>query len=109
MVPILDPTRRWQCPSCERQHVTHDPRVVTPMHPCTAQKGLMVPYVEVHGIELAKHSARHVVVERGDYVGGEQGLRTDAEGRVAMGVSTERADGSNDFTVFAPTATAQAQ
>lgn len=75
------------------------------MHPCKAQKGLMVPYVEVHGVELSKHKVRHVPVERGDYVNGEIGVVHDGEGRAVQAVRTEREDGSYDCHVFAPTAT----
>jgi hypothetical protein len=78
------------------------------MHPCRGQKGLTVPYVEFHGVELAKNAARHVAVERGDYVGNEKGVTTDAEGKAVMAVRTERPDGSYDCAVFAPSATAQA-
>lgn len=103
--PLLDPTRWWECPSCRRQHVTHDPRAITPMHDCPSLKGLMAPYVQVrnnHGLV----GVRHVAVEREDYVNGDRGLRTDGEGRVVMAVRTERADGSNDSHVFPGAATA---
>jgi hypothetical protein len=106
--PVLDPTQHWQCPSCGAQHVTKEPRPHTPFHPCRAQKGLTVPYVVVdRGSELKKHAVRHVVVERGDFIGRERGVRHDGEGRAVMAVRTERADGSNDCTVFAPAAQAQ--
>lgn len=101
---LLDPTKHWQCPSCGLQHVTKEPRPHVPMHPCRALRGVLAPFVEVHGHELRKHSVRHVVNEREDYVGGEL-VRTDGEGRPVMSIVTERADGSNDCHVFAPTAT----
>jgi hypothetical protein len=103
-VALLDPTKRWECPSCELQHVTREPRPHTPMHPCRAQRGLTVPFVEVHGRELAKHSVRHVPVERGDYVGAERGVTLDSDGRAIQAIRTERADGSNDCHVLAPIA-----
>ena len=106
---LLDPTKRWQCPSCDAQHVTKEARPHTPFHNCRGQRGLSVPYVEVAGVELRKNSTRHVVVERGDYVGAEKGVRKDGEGNVVMAVRTERADGSYDCAVFAPSATARAE
>ena len=51
--------------------------------------------------------ARHVLVERGDFIGSEKGIRYDADGRAIMSVTTEKADGTNDLTIFAPTATAR--
>lgn len=97
MTHLLDPSKRWECPSCGLQHVTREPRPHTPMHPCPGLRGLLAPFVEVVG-ELKKNSVRHVAVEREDYIGDEQGV-----GRV-MAVRTERADGSNDCHVFAPAA-----
>ena len=47
---------------------------------------------------------RHMPVERADYIGRERGVRHDNRGRAVMAVRTERADGSNDTAVFAPTA-----
>ena len=68
------------------------------MHSCPALKGLMAPFVD----DLQK--ARHVVKDRDDYVGNEL-VQTDNEGRPVMALVTERADGSNDCHVYAPTAT----
>jgi hypothetical protein len=45
-------------------------------------------------------------VDRGDYVGAEQGLRTDGDGRPVMAVVTTR-DGGQDCAVFPGTASAQ--
>lgn len=97
------PVRRWQCPSCGAQHVTREARPHTPMHTCRALRGLSAPFVEVVGSDLPKHATRHVVVEREDWVRSEL-VQTDGEGRPVMAVRTERADGSNDCHVFAPTA-----
>ena len=109
-VPILDPTKGWECPSCGKQHVTREPRPHTPMHNCAAQRGLSVPFVEVtSNFGLRKGAVRHVAVERGDYVGQEKGLLYDAEGRAVMAVRTERADGSNDCHVFPAMATASTE
>lgn len=104
MIPLLDPTRRWECPSCGQQTVTQKPVSTFPLHACRGQKGLTVPFVEVVGRELRKHSTRHRIVEREDYVGSEL-VQTDGEGRPVMAVQTDRADGSNDSHILVPVAT----
>lgn len=103
---LQPPVHRWECPSCGARHVTRETRPHTPMHPCPRLSGLQAPYVAVpRGGELTRFAARHLTAERGDYVGTEKGLVT-VDGRPVMAVITERADGSNDCTVFAPSATA---
>lgn len=97
---LLDPTRRWECPSCSKQLETTQPVERIPLHPCPAQHGLMVPFAPVTGDELDRSQVRHVPVERGDYLNGENA------GPV-MAIHTERADGSHDTHVYAPTAQAQ--
>ena len=99
MTPILDSTKRWQCPSCGTTHVTNDPRPVTPMHPCPSLSGLLAPFVE------AGSDAHHVVNVREDYAGDEHGL-VYADGRPVSSISTVYADGHNDLNIFAPTAVA---
>ena len=86
MIPILTaPERHWQCPSCELTRVTREARPHTPMHDCARLNGIMAPFVEVtHGQELVKHSVRHVVVEREDYLNGDI-ARTDATGTPVQG------------------------
>lgn len=109
-IPLLDPTKWWECPECHAQHVTKDPRAITPMHPCASLKGLMAPYVQVHtNAGIARGAIRLVAVAREDYVGGESGLRADGDGRVMSAVRTERHDGSNDCHVFPGTATASGE
>jgi len=102
---LLNPERHWECVSCGRQLKTIDHRVTTPLHPCASFNGLEVPYTEVPpGQEkLAKHTARHVLREREDYVGQERGVLM-VNGRAVMAMATERPDGSNDLRVFAPMA-----
>lgn len=95
---ILQPhNRRWACPSCNVTAVSREivkpGEVVSKLHRCAGQKGLLVPFVEVVGVDLAKHSHVHRIVERGDWAGTEQGLMTDADGKVVMAVQTEREDG----------------
>jgi hypothetical protein len=60
--------------------------------------GVTIPLVEVSGPD-ARVNARQVAVEREDYVG-------NSGGPIVTSVRTERADGSNDCTVFAPVAMA---
>ena len=66
------------------------------MHSCVALNGMTVPLVEIQRPDDTP-DARHVVNAREDYIGHENA------GPV-MSVSTEHSDGSNDLTVYAPTA-----
>lgn len=94
---LLDATKNWECPSCLARYQTKEARPHVPMHPCP-KLGIIAPYVEVG------ERARHLVVEREDYVGDEL-VRHSLDGRPIMAVRTERWDGSNDCHVMAPTAT----
>ena len=94
---ILNPEHRWECPNCTKQSVTRRADRHTQMHICAGQNGLMSPMVP------AGTRCKVSRVEREDYVGREL-VRTDQDGRPAMGVAIER-DTGKDFTVFAPTAT----
>jgi hypothetical protein len=105
-VLLEQPPVRWECPSCGLQDVTPAPaagQAHSRMHACPALAGFLAPMVQVHGRELT--GVVHRVVERGDYIAGEQ-VRLDGNGRPIMAVVTERADG-HDTHVFAPTATAR--
>lgn len=98
MTQILKyPTQYWVCPSCEQTHVTFETKPHLPMHSCPKLYSISAPFVNVNDPQRA----RHVVVEREDYVGSEN-VGLNAEGRPIMSVRTERADGSNDTHVFAP-------
>jgi hypothetical protein len=108
-VILTVPETHWECPSCHLQHVTREARPHTPLHNCTALKGLTAPFVQVRGFELKKHSVRHVVNVRGDYIGEDIGVKLDGEGTAIMSINTERADGSNDCHVFAPIAVGEVQ
>ncbi len=98
-VVLEPPARNWECPACGRAMVTRDNNLQPRLHPCKGKgmNGLMVPFVEVTGLELDRSKVR---VHRDDYVGNEI-VRTDKNGRPAMAVVTERADGSNDCHAFA--------
>jgi hypothetical protein len=103
VIPILaPPEQRWACPSCGKLAVTRETRPHAEFHHCLAL-GIVAPMIAFTGDELDGRQVRHVLVEREDYVGAEL-VRTDDNGRPWMAVDTERADGSNDRTVFAPTA-----
>lgn len=109
-IPVLNPVRFWECPECHAQHVTNDPRAITPMHVCRALRGLLAPYVQVqnnHGIR--RGAVRLVALERPDFEGQEVGLTRDGDGKSIYAVHTERADGSNDCHVFPAAATSGAQ
>ena len=98
---------RWQCPSCGFRDVTSEIQPHTRMHSCPALADLTVPMIQVTD-ELEPHEARHVLVDRDDYIGTER-VQLDGEGRPIMAVRTERSDGSNDTTIYAPVATVQSQ
>lgn len=89
------PVRWWKCPNCDVVDRTQRPDVHTQFHDCRAL-GVTIPLIEVSDPE-ARPDGRQVVVEREDYLGAENA-------DPMMAVRTERGDGSNDCTVFAPTA-----
>jgi hypothetical protein len=93
---LIQPEQRWVCPNCPATDVTHEAKPHTRFHACPGLMGLTAPMVE------AGSKVRVTAREREDYIGNEK------VGRV-MSVVTERADGSNDVAVFAPTATAKAE
>lgn len=95
MTALLDaPVRNWACPACQEKTKTND--AGTPLHNCAGLNGLHAPFVEVHDID-DRPDARHLVLGREDYVG-------DSGASHIMAVHTDHGDGSNDRTVFAPTA-----
>ena len=102
MTVSIVPVRRWACPNCSFTDVTHEARPHTRYHTCPGLRGLTAPMVP------AGSRVKVTAVEREDYVGTEQ-VQTDAEGRPVMAVVTERPDGSNDVTVFAPTANGRSE
>lgn len=93
---ILDaPVRYWKCPSCRLTDRTQRPDVHTQFHECPALAGASIPLAEVSDPD-DKPDAHHVVVQRND-------------GPEVASILTERGDGSNDCTVFAPAATATSE
>jgi hypothetical protein len=101
-VTLILAERRWMCPNCPTVDVTHEAQPHTRFHTCPGLLGLTAPMIESG--QRVKVSA----VEREDYIGTEQ-VQTNAAGRPIMSVVTEREDGSNDVTVFAPTANGKAE
>jgi len=96
-VPILTfPERRWECPNCDFEDVTHEAEPHSRMHPCRGLKGLTAPMVP------AGTKAKVEAKEREDYVGDEQ-VQTNNDGRPMMSVITTRDDGQ-DCAVLAPAA-----
>lgn len=96
MTVILEPEQRWECPNCTATDVTHESRVHTRMHDCRGLLGLSAPMVP------AGTDCKVEAIEREDYIGHDNVSPI-------MAVRTERADGSNDVHVFAPTAIARFQ
>jgi hypothetical protein len=91
---IINAEQRWVCPNCPATART----VGQPnrFHDCRALGGLSAPLV-LDGVDC-----KVVAVEREDYIGRED-VQT-ANGRPVSSVRVERADGSNDCIVYAPTA-----
>jgi len=90
---LLDATRRWSCPNCKLEQVTHEAKPHTRFHTCVGLNGLTAPMIEA-GVKCEVRA-----VEREDYIGDEH------TGRF-MSVVTERNDGQ-DVAVFAPVAVAR--
>lgn len=93
---IINAEQHWVCPNCPASAVT----VGQPnrFHDCAALGGFTTPMV-LEGVDC-----KVVALEREDYLSGED-VRW-ANGRPVSSVRVERADGSNDCFVYAPTAKA---
>ncbi len=94
---LLTPHTLWTCPNCKLIEQTTQAGPHTRFHACKGLKGITAPMVR------AGSRVKVTAVEREDYIGNEQ-VQLSPEGRPVMAVVTEREDGSNDTTVFAPTA-----
>ena len=103
MPALLAPVTSWYCPQCGKRDQTRQSGPHTRMHVCPKLRLLTVPMVR----EGTK--ARIVLNEREDYVGSERVQLDPERGRPVMNIVTERADGSNDVRVFAPTASSSAK
>lgn len=100
---LIDPKPQdWYCPSCRQTDRTVNAKPHTRFHPCPKHGMLTMPFLPV------EMDAKFVVREREDYIGKED-VFLSPEGRPVASVSTERADGSNDLRVYAPTAHADAR
>lgn len=103
MVVILEaPIREWFCPNCGLHDQTREARPHSRFHTCPTLRGLSAPMLP------AGMDAKVTAHARDDYVNGEL-VQTDDEGKPVMAVRTERADGSSDVIVFAPTARAEGE
>ncbi len=97
MIVELATERRWYCPNCPEESITHEPGPHSRFHACRGLRGLTAPMIP------AGTTAKVTAHEREDYVGTED-VQLDPElGRPVMSVVTEREDGQ-DVVVFAPTA-----
>jgi hypothetical protein len=98
---LQPPVKYWACPSCGLRDKTQQAGVYTQFHECPALGRVAVPLVEVRHPDDAP-DGKHVVVMRDDYVG-------DSGADPVAAIRTEHGDGSNDCTVYAPTARVIAQ
>lgn len=97
MILLEPPVSRWECPNCDLTETSRTAARYVAYHSCPGLAGLNAPMVPAG--TRAKITAR----EREDYVGSED-VQYDGNGRPIMQIVTERADGSNDVVVLAPTA-----
>ena len=103
MAASLTPITDWYCPQCGKTDQTNEARPHSRFHICPKLRYLSTPLVR------AGTKARVVLHEREDYVNGESVQLDPERGRPVMSLVTERADGSNDVRVFAPTASSTAK
>ena len=96
MTTLLISARRWTCPDCPVEAVTHEAQPHSQLHQCKAHGGLAVPMV------LDGTKAGITIREREDYVGTD--MVQLHEGRPIMSVTVER-DNGQDVAVFAASAT----
>jgi hypothetical protein len=95
---LLHRETRWSCPNCVQTARTSSPFPHSRFHQCAGLHGLTVAMVE------AGTDCKVEAVEREDYVGSELVQVAPGNGRPYSSAVTTRADGSNDCTVYAPTA-----
>jgi hypothetical protein len=94
---IFDPPpRQWVCTRCDQNEITPH-NIPNRYHECRGMAGLNVPMVP-RGSDCTT-----VAHEHEDYVG-TRDVQYDGDGRPIMTVTVDRADGSNDTVVYAPTA-----
>lgn len=84
----------WDCERCATRDIT-PPNVSNRFHLCSGLGGLSAP--------LRRTGERVLINLWEDYVRDED-VQYDGDGRPVSSISTERADGSNDLAVLAPTA-----
>jgi hypothetical protein len=97
-IPLLAPERRWSCPNCDLEDVTHEATPHSRMHTCPGARGMTVPMVPA-GIRCKVE-----LQPREDYVNGDV-VQLDEDGRPWMSALVTR-DTGTDVAVYAPCATA---
>lgn len=97
--PIVSVVHDWYCPNCGATDQTREPRPHSRFHTCPKLHMMSAPMI------LKGTKAKVEAHEREDYIGKEKVQLF--EGRPIMSVTTTREDGSNDTTVYAPTAVAR--
>jgi len=97
---VIAVVREWYCPNCGKTDQTRNAQPHTRFHICPKLKGMSAPMLE-NGTD-----AKVYLREREDYEGEDVGrTQLTPEGkRPVMSLITERADGSNDAIIYAPTA-----
>lgn len=97
-VAVLSAVQHWVCANGCGQTFDSPTPVTNRFHTCPRLRYLQAPLV------LEGTKARVFLREREDYVGGELVQLDPEKRRPVMSIITERADGSNDTIVLAPTA-----
>lgn len=87
---------RWECPNCDLQEISYEPKPHSRFHNCRGLRGLTAPMVP------AGTKCKIEAVERGDYEGDEVTTK-DGEGRPIQSIVTTR-DNGQDCAVLAPQA-----
>ena len=93
----LSVERSWECPNCAHVRVTTTAEEHVVIHRCAGLSGLTAPLVP------SGTDCRVVRQDREDFLGRDI-PQVDDDGRPAMAVVTEYADGRRDCTVLAPLA-----
>lgn len=91
------PDQRWECPNCDTKDVFNVKPGQTRMHTCPGLRGLVAPLVP------AGTSCKTESVLWEDYVGHDEAVRHDGDGKPISAVKTTREDGE-DLLVFPSTA-----
>lgn len=91
------PDQRWECPNCDTKDVHNVKPGQVRMHTCPGLKGLVAPLVP------AGTSCKTEAALWEDYVGNDDAVRHDSDGKPISAVKVTRDDGE-DLLVFPSTA-----